>query len=97
MSKQVLFIVTSHAQLGSTGQLTGLYLPELAHPQEVFSQNGYQTTVASPSGGDAPIDPKSLSDELAEFIPLTKGTLSLADIDPTKYDVFFVVGGHDTV
>ncbi|MBD2520659.1 type 1 glutamine amidotransferase domain-containing protein [Nostoc sp. FACHB-973] len=97
MTKQVLFIVTSHAQLGSTGQLTGLYLPELAHPQKVFSQNGYQTTVASPIGGDAPIDPKSLSDELAEFVPLTKGTLPLADIDPANYDVFFVVGGHGTV
>ncbi|MHC5748400.1 MAG: type 1 glutamine amidotransferase family protein, partial [Nostoc sp.] len=89
MTKQVLFIVTSHAQLGSTGQLTGLYLPELAHPQEVFSESGYQTTVASPAGGDAPIDPKSLSDELAEFVPLTKTTLPLADIDPANYDVFF--------
>ena len=36
MSQRILFIVTSHAHLGSTGQLTGLYLSELAHPCEVF-------------------------------------------------------------
>ena len=97
MSQRILFIVTSHAQLGLTGQLTGLYLTELAHPYEVFQQLDYQITVASPSGGDAPIDPKSLSDELAEYMPLTQGTLPLAQIMPTDYDVFFVVGGHGTV
>ena len=97
MSQRILFIVTSHAQLGSTEQLTGLYLSELARPYEVFSQLGYQIAVASPSGGDAPIDPKSLSDELSEYIPLTQGTLPLAQIMPSDYDVFFIVGGHGTV
>jgi putative intracellular protease/amidase len=97
MNKRVLFIVTSHAHLGRTGQLIGLYLPELAHPCEVLNQIGYQIAVASPAGGDAPIDPKSLSDELAEFVQLTKGTLPLESINPSEYDVFFVVGGHGTV
>jgi putative intracellular protease/amidase len=97
MSNRVLFIVTSHARLGSTNQLTGLYLPELAHPCEVFYQLGYQISVASPDGGDAPIDPKSLSDDLAEYVSLTQGTLPLRQIDPANYDVFFVVGGHGTV
>jgi putative intracellular protease/amidase len=97
MSQRILFIVTSHAHLGSTGQLTGLYLSELAHPCEVFNQMEYQITVASPTGENAPIDPKSLSDELAEFVPLTQGTLPLEQINPADYDVFFVVGGHGTV
>lgn len=97
MSQHILFIVTSHAHLGSTGQMTGLYLSELAHPCEVFNQMEYQITVASPTGENAPIDPKSLSDELAEFVPLTQGTLSLEQINPADYDVFFVVGGHGTV
>lgn len=97
MSQRILFIVTSHAQLGSTEQMTGLYLSELARPYEVFSQLGYQIAVASPSGGDAPIDPKSLSDELSEYIPLSQGTLPLAQIMPSDYDVFFIVGGHGTV
>jgi putative intracellular protease/amidase len=97
MSKRILFIVTSHSQMGSTGQLTGLYLPELSHPYEVFKGLGYEMTVASPLGGDAPVDPKSLSDELSEFLPLTKGTLSLQGIQPGDYDIFFIVGGHGTV
>jgi putative intracellular protease/amidase len=97
MSQRILFIVTSHAQLGSTEQLTGLYLSELARPYQVFSQLCYQIAVASPSGGDAPIDPKSLSDELSEYIPLTQGTLALAQIMPSDYDAFFIVGGHGTV
>lgn len=97
MSQRILFIVTSHAQLGSTEQMTGLYLSELARPCEVFSQLGYQIAVASPSGGDAPIDPKSLSDELSEYIPLSQGTLPLSQIMPSDYDVFFIVGGHGTV
>ena len=53
MSKNVLLIVTSHAQLGDTGRQTGLYLSEFAHPYEVFSQAGFGITVASPQGGDA--------------------------------------------
>lgn len=97
MSERILFIVTSHAKLGNTNQLTGLYLPELLHPFEIFNQMGYQIAVASPSGGNAPIDPKSLSDELAEYVSLTQGTIPLEQIDPNDYDVFFVVGGHGTV
>ncbi len=97
MSKRILFIVTSHSQLGSTGQLTGLYLPELAHPCEVFQQQDYQISIASPVGGDAPIDPKSLSDELADYVPLTQGTLPLSQINAADYDVFFIVGGQGTV
>lgn len=97
MSERILFIVTSHNKLGDTHRLTGLYLPELAHPCEIFNQMGYRVAVASPAGGDAPIDPQSFSDELAEYVSLTEGTIPLEQIDPNDYDVFFVVGGHGTV
>ena len=97
MSKNVLLIVTSHAQLGDTGRQTGLYLSEFAHPYEVFSQAGFGITVASPQGGDAPVDPKSLSDELQPYVQYTRNTLPLNQIRPEKFDAFFVVGGHGTM
>jgi putative intracellular protease/amidase len=90
-------IVTSNARMGATDQATGLYLPELAHPYEVLESAGYAIDVASPEGGEAPIDPKSLSPELSRFVPLTKNTLPLEQVDPANYDAFMVVGGHGTM
>jgi putative intracellular protease/amidase len=97
MKEKVLMIVTSHGHLGDTGRRTGLYLSELAHPYEVFEQAGLEVSVASPLGGEAPIDPKSLSDELARFVDLTKETLPLNKIEPKEYKAFFIVGGHGSV
>mgnify|MGYP000353695396 FL=1 len=97
MSKKVLFIVTSHTQLGATGRQTGLYLSEFAHPYEVFSKAGFAISVASPRGGDAPIDPKSLSDELQAYVQYTRNTLALSQVETGSYDAFFVVGGHGTM
>ncbi|KAF0687023.1 Aste57867_21206 [Aphanomyces stellatus] len=56
--QKLLFILTSHDQLGSTGHATGWYLPEMAHPYLFLSQH-YDITVASPAGGAAPLDPGS--------------------------------------
>lgn len=97
MTKRILFILTSHAHMGNTGQPTGFYLPELAHPYKVFHEIGYEITVASPQGGIAPVDPKSLSDDLSEFLSLAQDTLPLSLVEPEQYDAFFVVGGHGTV
>lgn len=94
MPKQVLMIVTSYSSLGNTGKSTGLYLSELAHPYQVLSLAGFKITVASPNGKDAPIDPKSLSEEFAPYAKLAKNTLSLKDIKVEDYDAYFVVGGH---
>jgi putative intracellular protease/amidase len=94
MPKQVLMIVTSHSSLGDTGKPTGLYLSELAHPYEVLSKAGFDIRVVSPKGKDAPIDPKSLSEELAPYAKFAKNTLSLKDIKVEDYDAYFVVGGH---
>ncbi len=94
MTQKILFLVTSHSDLGDTGQPTGLYLPEFAHPYEAFSKSGYSIEVASPHGGSAPIDPKSTSEELALYTRYVQQTIPLKDIDPKEYDAFFVVGGH---
>jgi putative intracellular protease/amidase len=92
--KKVLFIVTSHSQLGESGRATGLYLSEFAHPYEVFAQAKHELTVASPAGGSAPIDPNSLNEELMSFTQYVQDTKSFADIENEVYDAYFVVGGH---
>jgi len=55
MSGKIIFVVTSHSQLGATDKKTGWYLPEVAHPYEVFTSAGYQITFVSPKGGKAPM------------------------------------------
>lgn len=97
MSPRVLMIVTGHDRLGATGKATGLYLSEFAHPYAVFQHAGYRIDVASPRGGDAPIDPNSMAPELADYVPHTRRTLAFAAIDAAAYDAYFVVGGHGTM
>ena len=57
--EKILFVVTSHAELGNTGKKTGLWIEEFAAPYYKFRDLGKQIVVASPKGGQAPIDPKS--------------------------------------
>ena len=56
-------VLTSHDKLGDTGNPTGWYLPEAAHPYHVFKAAGYTMSWASPKGGEAPCDPDSLDME----------------------------------
>ncbi|KAJ1543943.1 hypothetical protein HK405_008973, partial [Cladochytrium tenue] len=60
-NNNILFIVTSHDQLGSTGKKTGYYLPEMAHPYNILTRAGFAITVASPLGGAPPVDPASVT------------------------------------
>src|SRR5690349_25160470 len=53
---KILFVVTSHAQKGETGQPTGYYLSEVAHPWDVLVKAGYQIDFVSPQGGKAPVE-----------------------------------------
>ncbi len=59
MSKKVLFVLTSHDELGNTGEKTGFWTEELAAPYYALSDKGVDITLASPKGGLPPIDPKS--------------------------------------
>lgn len=56
---KILMVLTSHGQLGSTGRKTGFRLEEFAAPYYVFRDAGAELTLASPEGGQPPIDPKS--------------------------------------
>ncbi len=105
--KSILLVLTNHAELGDTGKKTGFYLSEAAHPYKVFGENKQLVTLASPKGGFAPIDPKSMElddpanksfwekygnkDEANPGVPLT---LALSEVDPSKHSAIFFAGGH---
>ncbi|WP_411826461.1 type 1 glutamine amidotransferase domain-containing protein [Luteolibacter sp. AS25] len=106
----ILLVLTNHSELGDTGEKTGFFLSEAAHPYQVFTEKEYPVTIASPEGGFAPIDPKSLDlkdkanesfwlkysnkDEKNPGLPLTK---PLSEIDPADYTAVSFAGGHGSV
>ncbi|HEX5746639.1 MAG TPA: type 1 glutamine amidotransferase domain-containing protein [Archangium sp.] len=99
---KILLIVTSHEQMGASGERTGFWMEELAAPYAEFSTAGAQVDIASPLGGKAPADPRSLGEQsevvrafLADPAAVKKmeNTLALEQVKGT-YDAYFVVGGH---
>lgn len=102
MSAKILMIVTSHAELGTTGQKTGFWLEELAAPYYELLGAGASIDLASPLGGRPPADPKSTSSEAAAVKRFLDDPTARAKLDATKkladvredYDAYFVVGGH---
>lgn len=105
MSKSILFVVTSHDQLGNTGKKTGSYIPEVAHPYQVLTKHGYKITFASPLGGSPPIDPGSLTafqsdPEVVAFLADSNAQKALASsltLDKVKvsdYAALVYPGGH---
>lgn len=103
---RILLVLTNHGQLGDTGKRTGAFLVEAAEPWVVFTKAGFDVTIASPDGGEAPLDPKSLRKINADsqaFLDkfasdgVVKDTTALADIDPSEYDAIFFTGGHGTM
>lgn len=102
---KILMVLTSHDQLGDTGKKTGFWLEELAAPYFVFRDAGVDITLASPKGGQPPLDPKSnepasRTDDTRRFeqdASATKAlaqTVKLSDIDQTDYGSVFFPGGH---
>jgi putative intracellular protease/amidase len=100
--KNILMIVTSHDQLGSTDHKTGFWLEELAAPYLEFAKAGANVDIASPRGGKPPADPKSTVEptpavQAFQADPAAsaklESSLPLADVKDT-YDAYFVVGGH---
>jgi len=102
---KILMVLTSHDQLGDTGKTTGFWLEEFAAPYFVFRDAGVQLTLASPRGGQPPIDPKSdlaenQTDSMARFKQDTTAqtalsqTAKLADMKSQDFDTIFYVGGH---
>ncbi|MDC8773949.1 type 1 glutamine amidotransferase domain-containing protein [Roseateles albus] len=102
---KILMVLTSHDQLGSTGLKTGFWLEEFAAPYYVFKDAGAAITVASPLGGQPPLDPKSddpsaqtaaterFRADLAAQAVLANSS-KLAGLTATDFDAVFYPGGH---
>ena len=103
--KKILMVLTSHDRLGDTGLKTGFWLEEFAAPYYVFKYAGHAVTLASPAGGQPPLDPKS--DEPAfqteathrfradvDAVRQLANTVRLADVNPADFDAVFYPGGH---
>ncbi len=101
----ILMVLTSHDQLGNTGMKTGFWLEEFAAPYYVFTDAGATLTLASPKGGQPPLDPKS--DQPENQTELTKRfradtsaqaalahTKKLTDVSANEFDAVFYPGGH---
>lgn len=102
---KILMILTSHDQLGDTGEKTGFWLEEFAAPYYVFLDAGAEIVLASPKGGQPPLDPKSdapdaQTDATRRFRADAAATAALAathklsEIDVAGYDAVFYPGGH---
>jgi putative intracellular protease/amidase len=102
---KILMVLTSHDVLGNTGRKTGFWLEEFAAPYFVFKDAGVDVTLASPKGGQPPIDPKSDLPEnqtpaMARFKKdaaaqkALANTVKLADVKAEDYDTVFYPGGH---
>jgi putative intracellular protease/amidase len=102
---KILMILTSHDTLGDTGRKTGFWLEEFAAPYCVFRDAGVKLTLASPKGGQPPLDPKSdLPDAQTPAMTRFKhdaqaqkdlaGTVKISDMRSAGFDTIFVVGGH---
>jgi len=102
---KILMVLTSHDQLGNTGRKTGFWLEEFAAPYFVFRDAGVDLTLASPKGGQPPVDPKSDLPEnqtaaMARFKQDAAAqealahTAKLAKVKADDYDTVFYVGGH---
>ena len=98
-------VLTSHDRLGNTGRKTGFWLEEFAAPYFVFRDAGVELTLASPKGGQPPIDPKSDLPENqtpamtrfkqdAEAQKQLSQTVKLADMKSDDFDTIYYVGGH---
>lgn len=102
---KVLMVLTSHSELGNTGKKTGFWLEEFAAPYYIFKDAGAEVVLASPAGGQPPLDPKS---DLTEFQtehthrfnadPVAQyalaNTVTLDSVRQEDFDTVFYPGGH---
>lgn len=103
--KKVLFVVTSHDKLGDTGEKTGLWIEEFATPYYALIDQGIQVVIASPKGGQPPVDPKStLADYQTESTKrfysdqntqeAFSNTVKLSEVNSKDFHAIFYPGGH---
>lgn len=102
---KILMILTSHSELGDSGHKTGFWAEEFAAPYYAFKDAGAEITLASPNGGQPPIDPNSqqadaqtnatvrlFEDESA--LDQLATTLKLTEVNANEFDAVFYPGGH---
>jgi putative intracellular protease/amidase len=103
--KKVLFVVTSNDKLGNTGEKTGFWTEEFAAPYYALVDKGVTIDIATPLGGQPPIDPKSEDPSAATedtkrydndtvLLDKMKNTRKLSEVDQADYDAVFYPGGH---
>lgn len=102
---KVLMVLTSHDTLGSTGRKTGFWLEELAAPYYAFKDAGAEIVLASPKGGNPPLDPKSNEPDFqtefthrfeadADAMAQLANTVRLDSVSQADFDTVFYPGGH---
>jgi putative intracellular protease/amidase len=102
---KVLIVLTSHGELGNTGEKTGFWIEEFASPYYVLADAGVELTLASPNGGQPPVDPKSESADAQssytkrfygdyDLIDKMAHTFKLSEVNEADYDAVFYPGGH---
>ncbi|RKS53041.1 putative intracellular protease/amidase [Gillisia mitskevichiae] len=103
--KNILFVLTSNDEMGNTGNKTGFWVEEFAAPYYKLTDAGYNVTLASPKGGQPPIDPNSDTEDAAtedtkrfdkdkETQEVLANTKKLEDVDQEDFDAVFYPGGH---
>lgn len=104
-TKKILMVLTSHADLGNTGEKTGFWIEEFATPYYAFKDAGLEVVLASPAGGEPPIDPKSEVEGFqtpatvryyadSETQKVVANTLVLTQVNVEEFDAVFYPGGH---
>ena len=102
---KILIVLTSHSELGNTGQKTGFWIEEFASPYYILADAGAEMTIASPKGGQPPIDPKSELPEAQtpatrrfkndkELLDKLAHTVELSTVGQIYFDAVFYPGGH---
>lgn len=102
---KILIVLTSHAALGSTGEKTGFWIEEFTTPYYVLADAGAEITIASPKGGQPPVDPKSEATDAQSpsterfykdntLIDKVAFSFKLSDVKQEDYDAVFYPGGH---
>ncbi|MGG3663785.1 type 1 glutamine amidotransferase domain-containing protein [Bacillus gobiensis] len=100
MRKKVLMVVTNHTEI-SEGKTTGIWLSEFAEAYIEFTSKGFGVTVASPLGGEGPVDPGSVDESAPQQILDAKkyleNTMKLDEVSSEGFDAIFLPGGHGTM
>lgn len=107
-TRKLLIVVTGVSRYENSNLPTGLWLSELTHIYDKAAEQGFEITIASPKGGDTPIDPESLKsfmlDKISKeywsdvtFRDLLKHTKSLDEVSNQQFDCVYLAGGHGTM